>query len=206
MKEILLIAVAMGLFAQDTFAQGAQADQIKRRAKDLNQQNNVRQGVAPPAQAPTKPVAVPAPAAVRPTAPATPATVQQQHVAKLRITLAALKAGNPMTTEQKKQLTNDLLAAARGPKKPSPTTVAKFVDNFATALAGKTLDPAQQSRLSQNLEAVVNSEAMPATQTDAIAGDVQAILEVSGAKRNDAVTVARDLKALAADLRKPAGK
>lgn len=205
-KPLLLLLLAAGLFAQQTFGQGAQADQIKRRAKDLNQQNNVRQGVAPPAQAPAKPVAVPAPTIARPAAPAPPVTVQQQHVARLKAGLASLKAGTPMTAEQKKQFTNDLLAAARGPKKPSVAAVGKFVNNFATALGGKTLDPAQQSRLAQNLEAVVNSAAMPVTQTDAIVGDVQAILEVHGAKRNDAVSVAKDLKALAAELRQPAGK
>lgn len=206
MKSLLLTVVALVLFVQQSFAQGAQADQIKRRAKDLNQQNNVRQGVAPPAQAPAKPVTVPAPAAARTAVSATPATLQQQHVARLKTDLAALKPGIPMDSGQKQQFINNLQAAARGPKKPSGATVGKFVNNFATALAGKTLDPSQQSRLAQNLEAVVNSAAMPVTQTDAIASDVQAILEVGGAKRNDAVTVAKDLKALAAELRKPAGK
>lgn len=201
MKPLLLLLLAAGVFTQQSFGQGAQADQIKRRAKDLNQQNNVRQGVAPPAQAPAKPVTVPAPTTARPATPAPPATVQQQHVARMKADLASMKAGTPMTAEQKKQFTNDLLAAARGPKKPSVAAVGKFVNNFATALGGKTLDPAQQSRLAQNLEAVVNSAAMPVTQTDAIAGDVQAILEVSGAKRNDAASVAKDLKALAAELR-----
>ncbi len=206
MKPLLLLLLAAGLFAQQTFGQGAQADQIKRRAKDLNQQNNVRQGVAPPAQTPAKPVTVPPPVTARPAAPVPPVPVQQQHVARLKAGLASLKAGTPMTAEQKKQFTNDLLAAARGPKKPSVAAVGKFVNNFATALGGKTLDPAQQSRLAQNLEAVVNSAAMPVTQMDAIAGDVQAILEVCGAKRNDAVSVAKDLKALAAELRQPAGR
>ncbi|MCW5553804.1 MAG: hypothetical protein KIS67_16800 [Verrucomicrobiae bacterium] len=201
MKPLLLLLLAAGVFTQQSFGQGAQADQIKRRAKDLNQQNNVRQGVAPPKQAPAKPVTVPAPTTARTAATAPPATVQQQHVARLKADLASLKVGTPMTAEQKKQLTNDLLAAARGPKKPSVAAVGKFVNNFATALGGKTLDPAQQSRLAQNLEAVVNSAAMPVTQTDAIAGDVQAILEVSGAKRNDAASVAKDVKALAAELR-----
>ena len=55
MKLLALTAFALGLFAHQAFGQGAQADQIKRRAKELSNQNNVRQGVPAPSQPPAKP-------------------------------------------------------------------------------------------------------------------------------------------------------
>ena len=72
MNRLLLTAFVIGVFAPQAFGQGAQADQIKRRAKELSNQNNVRQGVTPAGQPAAKPAAAPAPAATP--APARPAT------------------------------------------------------------------------------------------------------------------------------------
>lgn len=201
MKTIVITAFLLGLFVQYTLGQGAQADQIKRRARELNNQNNVRQGVTPPAQAPTRPVVTPRPAATPvKAAPPTAATVQQQNVTRIQTELAAIKAGSPLTDEQKKKLTATILAAARGPKKPTTATVTKFVNDFASALGGKTLATEQQTRLAQNLEALVNSASLPASQSQAIAEDVQAILQVAGAKRADAASAATAARAITAEL------
>lgn len=202
MKMIIITASLTALFVQASLGQGAQADQIKRRARELNNQNNVRQGVTPPTQAPAKPVVPPRVVQPAKTAPQTPASVQQQHIARIKADLAALKAGTALTAEQKQKATANLLAAARGPKKPTTTTVSKFINDFSAALGGKALTPEQQDRLAQNFEALVNSANLATAQTDAIADDVQAVLQVAGAKRADAVTARTAAKAIAAELLK----
>lgn len=201
MKRLIITAFVIGLFADQAFGQGAQADQIKRRAKELNNQNNVRQGVTPPSQSPAKPAAASAPAK-----PATPSPVAtaQQGVAKLQADLAGIKAGAPVTPEQKTQFMKDIAVAVRGGTKPSLPTVAKFVNELTAALAEKALGATEQTRLAQDIEAVLNSTAMPALQFDAIIADVQAILQVGDVKRAAAVAVANDLKAVGQEVRRSA--
>src|ERR1035437_5415072 len=70
MKTLLATAAVVGLLAPSVFGQAEQI--IKQRAKELSNQNNVRQGVAPPTPAAPPPTARP-PA---PTAAATPPTAQ----------------------------------------------------------------------------------------------------------------------------------
>ncbi len=201
----LLLALALAGVGDSALGQGAQADQIKRRAKELSNQNNVRQGVPPPSQPPAspaaKPATPPAPTAVRP-ATATPAATQQQSVARLTADFAAIKPGSAVSPEQKQQLLKSMALAVRGPTKPFLPTVTKFGNSLADALAEKSLGNAEQARLAQNVEAVLNSERLPAAQFDAIIADVQAILQVSGTKRNLAVSAANDLKAVGAEIRK----
>ena len=203
MNLFIALAIAAGFICHDALGQGAQADQIKRRARELSNQNNVGQGVPPPSQPPTRPALSPT-AARPPTAP--PATSQQQSIARLTADFAVIKPGTSATPERKQQLIKDMAAAVRGATKPSLPTVTKFVDSLAEALAGKNLAAAEQSRLAQNVEAVLNSERLPAAQFDAIIVDVQAILEVGGAKRTLAINTTDDLKSVGAEVRKKAAK
>jgi hypothetical protein len=207
MRLFLALMIATGFLCHHAFGQGAQADQIKRRARELSNQNNVRQGVPPPSQPPAQPAARPvtAPTAARPAA-ANPATIQQQNIARLTADFAAIKPGAAATPERKQQLIKDMATAVRGATKPYLPTVTKFVNGLAEALAEKGLATAEQSRLAQNVEAVLNSERLPAAQFDAIIADVQAILQVSGAKRNLAINAANDLKAVGAEVRKKRAK
>lgn len=204
MRLLLALPLAVIVLGQDALGQGAQADQIKRRAKELSNQNNVRQGVPPPSQPPAKSQPTPAPAApaLAKPAPAAPAAIQQQNVARLTADLAALKPGMAATPEQKQKLIKDMASAVRGANKPSLPAVTKFVNGLAGALVEKGLVTAEQSRLTQDIEAVLNSERMPASQFDAIIEDVQAIFQTAGAKRQMAVTVASDLKAVGVEVRK----
>src|SRR6266516_1549054 len=95
MKLLVLAAFAINLFAHQAYAQSSKAEQIKRRAKELSNQNNVRQGV--PAPSPAKPAAAPAgtPAAAKPATPA-PVASAQQGIAKLQAAIAGIKAGSPV--------------------------------------------------------------------------------------------------------------
>lgn len=208
MKLLVALPLAVVVLSHDASGQGAQADQIKRRAKELSNQNNVRQGVPPPSQPAAKGSPTPAPTApamAKPT-PTAPATTQQQNVARLTADLAALKPGMAATPGQKQKLIKDMASAVRGAHKPSLPAVTKFTNGLAEALVEKGLGAAEQSRLAQDLEAVLNSERMPASQFGAIIEDVQAILQAAGAKRQLAVTVANDLKAVGTEVRKTPAK
>jgi hypothetical protein len=188
------LTIVLGFIASHAFGQGAQADQIKRRARETVNQNNVRQGV--PSPAPTTPPKSPPPAAPGP-APVS----QAQSLAKIKADLAGFKTGSLATAEQKQQFTIDLAVAARG-SKPSLGTMKKFVDSMAAGLAEASLTGEQQARLAQDLDAVLNSKPLPATQFDAIIADMQAILQVGGVKRAPAAAIAADLKNVGAEVRR----
>jgi hypothetical protein len=199
MKTLLVSVAVLGLWASHALGQGAQADQIKRRAKELVNQNNVRQGVPPSGQ----PQAPPSTAA-RP-GTATPPTTPQQNVAKIQADIAGLKPGSPATPEQKQQFIKDIALACRG-MKPSLPTVTAFVNELIAALADKSLESAHQARLAQNIEAVLNSSGMPTTTFDAVIADVQAILQVGDTKRKVAISVANSLKAVGQEVRRSAAR
>lgn len=201
MRLLTITALVFGLFIHDAFGQGAQADQIKRRAKELSNQNNVRQGVPPPSQPAT---ASPSTPAVAKPATLVPVANAQQGIARLQANIAAIKVGSPVAPEQKTQFMKDIAVAVRGSTKPSLPTVAKFVNELAGALAEKPLGSAAQARLAQDIEAVLNSTAVPVTQFDAIIADTQAILQVGDVKRAAAVAVANDLRAVGQEVRRAA--
>jgi hypothetical protein len=75
---------------------------------------------------------------------------------------------------------------------------------LTAALAEKSLGASEQARLAQDIEAVLNSAAMPVIQFDAIITDAQAILQVGGAKHATAVAVANDLRAIGQEVRRTA--
>jgi hypothetical protein len=195
MKTTLATAVVIGLLAPQAFGQGS-AVMIKNRAKEVVNQNNVRQGVPSPAQ--TAPP--PAPTPTQPASPS-PAVPQAQSLAKIKTDLAGFKTGSIATADQKQQFIKDLAAAARSTK-PSLPTVTKFVDGLTAGLSEATLTPEQQGRLAQNIEAVLNSKPLPASQFDAIIADVQAILQVGSVKRTVATSIAGDLKAVGVEVRR----
>jgi hypothetical protein len=191
---IFNLIVAVALLPTPAFGQGAQGAQIKQRAKELVNQNNVRQGIPPPAAPPTP--ATPG----SPTAP-NAAVVQVQNIAKIKADLAAFKPGPPVTLEQKQQLIKDLAIAARSTK-PSLPSVTKFVDTLAAALGENILGEPEQERLAQNLNSVFNSKPLPGSQFDKLIADVQAILQVGGVKRPVAASIAGDLKTVGVEVRR----
>ncbi len=195
MKLILLMIGVSSLLATHAFAAGSEAI-IKQRAKDLSNQNNVRQGVPPPSQPP--------PAAPKPATTAPAVLTPQQALAKLQTDLAAIKVDAQVTPAQKQQLARDFMALAQGARKPSPAAANKLAEDVSAALAQKPLTDGTRSRLSQNLNAALNPGNIPATQMQEIVSDVQAIFQVSGLPRKDAVAIADDVKAIAAELQKPA--
>jgi hypothetical protein len=196
MKLMFVLMSASGLLVLNTLAAGSEAI-IKQRAKELSNQNNVQQGVPPPSQSPA---AAPKPAAAAPSTPLTP----QQALAKLQTDLAAVKVNSTVTPAQKQQLARDFTLLAQGSRKPSPAAANKLAEDMSAALAQKSLTEGTRSRLAQNLNAVLNPGNISASQMQEIVSDVQAIFQVSGLPRKDAVAIADSVKAIGAELQKPA--
>jgi hypothetical protein len=195
MKLMFVLVGAGSLMALNALAAGSEAI-IKQRAKDLSNQNNVRQGVPPPSQAP---------AAAPRTSTTAPATLSpQQALAKLQTDLAAVKVNSNVTPAQKQQLARDFTVLAQGARKPSPATANKLAEELSAALAQQALSEGKLSRLTQNLNAALNPGNIPASQMQEIVSDVQAIFQVSGLPRKDAAAIADSVRAIAAELQKPA--
>jgi hypothetical protein len=194
MKTVLALLGAAMLLAANAFAQSDII--IKKHALELRDQNNVRQGVAPPTQ-PAQPATAPA----KGTAP----TPVQQSIAKLRADLAAIKANTPVTADQKQQITKDLIAVAQGASKPSQSTAANMADSLSGAFAEKPLADKDCSRLLSDLAAVLNPARIQPAQMQAIYADIQAIFQANGMARKDAVKIVDQVKAIAAETQRPAG-
>lgn len=190
MKKTLTVAVVVASLVPAAWAQYGQALQ---RAKETANQNNVRQGVPPPA--------APQPTAPAPGTPPANGFTPAQSLAALQGDLTGFKTGAAVSDAQKQQFTINLAKAARGTK-PSLATVKKFVDSLTTALGTGTLTAEHRARLAGNLDAVLNSRGLSATVFDKTIADTQAILEVGTVKRNTAISVAADLKAIGAEIRR----
>ena len=195
MKQILLILVVLAVSVGPAAAQGAAGVIVKQRAKELVNENNVRQGVPTPAQ-PAKPAPSPAPGRSAP--PAT--TLKQQNITRLQADLAAIVGKGQVSAELKQRFSKDLLAGSQGLSKPSGATVVRAVDNLSGVLAARTLESSEQARLAQDLNAICDCGSIAAPRVEAILSDVQAILQVAGAKRSEAVSSVADLRAIASEI------
>jgi len=193
MKTSAVAAILAGLLTVHAFGQSSQ---VLKRARELNNQNNVRQGIPPTTPPPKAAPASPINAKPGTPQPATP----QQKIAKIQADLMAFKPGATITTTHKQQLVNDIIATARGTK-PSTTVVTTFVDSLSTALADKSLGAAEQEGLAKDIEAVANSAGMPANQLTDIIDHAQAILQVETVKRPVAIEVAKNLREVGKEVR-----
>ena len=197
MKTVLAFVGVFMLLAVNVFAQ---ADIIiKQRAKEIRDQNNVRQGISPATQPahPSQPGT--------PTASTAPTPLLKQNLAKLQADLAAIQANSSVTAVQKQQLTKDLLACAQGASKPLEGTTSPLADSLAAAFAQKPLSDTDRGRLVSRLAAVLNPANIQSAQMQAIYADIQAIFQVNGMARKDAVKIVDQVKAVAAETQRSGG-
>ncbi len=182
MKIPLAFIAIAALSAQIVLADSSSI--IKQRAKELVNENNVRQGVAPPTQAPSAPNSAPTP------------PPQSPNLARLQADLAGLKADVPATAEQKQKLAQDLLAAAETGTKPSAEAANAMAEALASAFTQKPLSADNRKRLVTEIDAVLNPSKYPQAKMDGIFADVQAIFQANGLSRSDSVKVSNALKTL----------
>lgn len=161
---------------------------IKERAKELSNQNNVRQGIAAPTQPGPTP-GMPAPPALTPI------------LVRFQTELAAVNLGSSPTLEQKQKLTEYLSLAPQGAK-PSRASLAKLTEDLSAAFAEKPLSAASRSRLVLELDAVLNPAKYPQAKREGIFKDVQAIFQDSGLSRSKAVGIADDVKAISDQIQR----
>ena len=190
MKTTYALISAATLWAATALAQSDVI--IKQHAKEIRDQNNVRQGVTSP-RTPAQPA--------NPSAGTPSPTPVQQSLAKVRTDLTAIQPNSQVTALQKQQLAKDLLATAQGANKPSSATVAALAEELSSAFAQKPLSDKDRNRLLTNLAAVLNPANIQPTQMQAIFGDIQAIFQVNGMARKDAVKLTDAVKAVAAETR-----
>jgi hypothetical protein len=197
MKRLLALIGVATLTAGSVFA-GPDVI-IKQRAKEIRDQNNVRQGVPTPSQAapPSQPSA--------PSASTAPSPLLQQSLAKLRTDLAAFKPNSPVTPQQKLQFKNDLLASAQGASKPSSATISVLADSLSAAFTQSAFPDKDRDRLVSRLAAVLNPANIQSAQMEAIYADVQAIFQANGLARKDAVKIVDQVKAVGVETRKSGG-
>ncbi len=123
----------------------------------------------------------------------------------MRADLTAIKAGAPVTADQKQQISKDLIAVAQGANKPSPTTAANLANSLSSAFAEKPLADKDCSRLLSDLAAVLNPANIQPAQMQAIYADIQAIFQANGMARKDAVKIADQVKAVGAETQRSGG-
>ena len=185
MKAVLLL---LSLATCSATAQlGGSEHIIKQHAKDLANQNNAQQGVAPPAQ-PGQPSA-PAPVPVSP---------EQLSLSRFSAGLAAIKANDQLTAEKKQQLATALSGAVQGAK-PAPDAVKKAVEDLTAAFSEKPLPADKRARLVQEIDAIVNPAKFPQAKLPAIYDDIQSTFQLNGLARKDAENIVLALKGLSPD-------
>jgi|SRR5580765_523191 len=176
------------------FAYADPAVIIRERAKELSNQNNARQGVAPPTQPgqPTQPVVAPA---------QPPAPTLAPALLRFNTDIAAIKADAQVSPEQQQKLAQELLASAQGAK-PSLASVSKLANDVSAAFSEKPLSSASRARFIQELDAVLNPSKYPQAKLDGILKDIQSMFEQNGLARMKAMAIADDVKAISAEIQK----
>lgn len=186
-----LLAVASGLVA---IADADPAVIIRERAKELRDQNNVRQGIEAPTQ-PNQP-------AVAPASPAVPSI--SAALLRFNTHISEIHADAMVSADQKQSLAQDIVAGAQGPR-PTLLSAMKLAADISAAFAEKPLSPASRSRLVRDLDAVLNPAKYPMAKPDGIIRDVQAIFQENGLARIKAVAISEDVKKLGQEVQKGGG-
>ena len=177
---------------------GALADPsviIRERAKELSNQNNVRQGVGSPIQPTTRP-------GMSPAAPAGPTI--SPALQRFNVEISTIHADASVTAEQKQKLAQDLLASPQGGRF-SLAAAAKLANDLSAAFIEKPLSPASRARFVQELDAVFNPGKYPQAKVEGILKDIQAIFQDNGLARVKAVAIAEDVRAISAEIQRGGG-
>ena len=168
-----------------------QSASVKQRAKGIRNQNNARQGVTPPAP-PAQPAAA---------TNSTPAPTLSSSLVELQTGLAGIKAQSQVAADQQETLGRKVLAAAQG-NRLSPALLKKFMADLTAAFSEKPLSASSRARLVLELDAVLNPAKYPQAKLDGIFRDIQALFEENELAQNKAVTIADDVKAISAEIRR----
>ncbi|MFA6962871.1 MAG: hypothetical protein WC205_19100 [Opitutaceae bacterium] len=126
---------------------------------------------------------------------------QQANVQKLQSDLTTIKAGSTVTDTQKQAVKDSLSAIADGAVKPSEESVTALADSLSTALAEQSVSPQEKATIVKNVQAVLTSANISQAEVENLVASTQDLLVASGVTKEDAQTVATDLRAIGTELK-----
>lgn len=184
----------------------AQAHIIKQRAKELNQQNNARQGITPAAPAtPAKPnPAAPATgtaATAQPVA-ATPELMRRIDASRLKTDLTSLNAGAVNAAALTEQLAKDLLNSSRGSAKATSSQTSMLARHLNETLGKTKLSSSDQTQFIEDMLTLLNCGGQPDSRVQAALSGVQFSLQKNGADKKAASSVVDDLRSISREIQK----
>ena len=130
---------------------------------------------------------------------------QKANLQHLQTDLNAIKAGSTVTPEQKTAVADSLAAVADGATRPSDESITALANSLTTATADGNLTPKEKKQLSENIEAVLNSPGIPPEEVAALVSSTEALLTASGVSKEDAETLANDMRAIGEEIQANAG-
>ncbi|HWF17772.1 MAG TPA: hypothetical protein VG754_00810 [Verrucomicrobiae bacterium] len=195
MKRTITTILATMLIANIAMAS---AELVKEKAKQQRDINNQQQGIAPAPSSPAPGVSAPSPSGPQPgISPA-----QQALVERLQNDLAIFKTGATVTPEQKSRIQDDLSLLMKGSYKPSKATLAKLAEHLSAALAEKPLSPTYMTRLSRDINIVVNSAFLTPAQSQRFVADAQLALKNGGVSAGTVQLIGNDLGSIINEIQK----
>jgi hypothetical protein len=132
--------------------------------------------------------------------PENPAVVQarQQHLAKLKGDLEAIRPAAAPTKEQAAALYQSLMSVVDGSNKPAPAAVQKLATDLTAMLAHRgTKTAIDTQKLAQCLKVVMNSAYVMTLDSHMATRTSQDLLKASGSPEPDTQAIVGDLKTIA---------
>ena len=199
------LAITLSLLTGITAPAGSE-HLVKQRAKDVRDQENMRQGVPPasPATIPARP-APPAQPTLTPYTTRQPAPSVSTQAAAISDNLGIIQKADSATGDQVRELAQSLSTAARGDSKPSANSITKLADDLTSAIAGADMSTSKRARLAGSIERALN-DPLNAGEMETLANDVHDMLRDAGAGRVDAKVVSNDLRSIIADNQRGGSK
>ena len=192
MKTTIAAVLFLGLLVVNL--QGAGSENIiKQRAKDLRDQNNARQGVAP--------ATPPKPTTSQPAVSGVP-NPGAQTIGRFQAEFSGIKSGVAVSAEQKDKLAKLIVASAQGSSKPSAVAAEKLAIEISAGLAANPMSATGRARLAQNLDGLLNPARYPQARKQAIVDDIQTIFQAGGMVRSRAQVLGQAAKAVADEVDK----
>lgn len=127
---------------------------------------------------------------------------QRKNVQKLVEDLKAIQAKSEVTDEMKKDLYEDIMAAAQDAHKPSSTAVQQLSNDLAKMLDDGSLSAQELNKLCEAIILVLMSAGISEEQAEKIMSDVQKILKASNITSDDINKIMNDLKEIQKSIKR----
>ena len=113
-----------------------------------------------------------------------------------------LVIGMTATADQKQRVQDDIALLAKGANKPSKPALTKLSADLAVALSEKTLSQSDMTRLTRNINILVNCGRLTSARAQSFVNESQIILKNSGISSATVQLIVKDLNAIIVELQK----